>query len=199
MIMKESDLLFLNQILKDKNIPVEEWRKISPYIFLLELKKGDFLEQAGDMPDKVAFIISGICRYFCFDETGEEKTTVFRQAGEFISGYTSYLQGVCSKLSIQAMVKTRLLCLPIEEYEEILRESDFWRMYAFKQSMNVIIGKEQREMEILNASAETRYLKFREAYPGLEDQVAHYHIASYLGMSNVTLSRIRKKLRVYTG
>jgi len=195
LIMDEPELLILNRILKEKRIPDEEWKKISPCMFLLKLNKGEFLEQAGDIPDKIAFIIFGICRYFCFNETGNEKTTVFRQAGGFISGYTSHLQGVCSKLSIQAMVETRLLCMSIEDYEEILRKSDFWQMYAFKQGMKVIIEKEQREMEILNASAETRYMKFRETFPGLENQVAHYHIASYLGMSNVTLSRIRKNLK----
>ena len=185
----------LQRSLTGHDITDAEWDKIIPHLSLLKLKKGDFLEQAGDVPNKVAFIVSGICRYFCFDESGNERTTVFRRKGEFISGYTSHLEGLCSKLSIQALEDSCIFYITIEQYEKLLRQSESWRMFAFKQGMKVIIEKERREMDILNTDAETRYRKFTQNFPGLEQRVNHYHIASYLGMSNVTLSRIRRKLK----
>ena len=60
--------------------------------------------------------------------------------------------------------------------------------------MNLYAEKERREKSLLTDNAETRYRIFLKEYPGFIDRFKHYHIASYLGISNVSLSRIRRKL-----
>lgn len=191
---KELLLKSMYKVISEKYIPKDEWEKVKSRISVLRLKKGDYLIRENEVPDKIAFISSGIMRYFCTNSSGEEKTIVLRSEGRFISAYTSHLENKESKLSIQALEDSVILYISISYYEELLRTNSYWRLFAWKQAMDVIIEKERREMEILSYDAETKYLKFREEFPGMEDRINHYHIASYLGISNVTLSRVRKKL-----
>lgn len=194
MITKEELIKDMYNVISRDNIPQEEWNIFAPKVSVLYLKKGDFLIKEGEIPEKIAYISSGICRYFCLNNAGEEKTIVLRRKGTFVSAFTSYLENRKSKLSIQALEKTTILYISIEDYVEMLETSRFWQLFAWKQGMQVIIEKEKREIEILAYDAETKYKKFLEEFPGLEDRINHYHIASYLGISNVTLSRIRKKV-----
>lgn len=194
--MQSRDLLLKNmyKVISDKYIPEIEWNKVISRISILNLKKGDFLIRENEIPDKIAFISSGIIRYFCTNNSGEEKTIVLRGKDRFISAYTSHLENRESKLSIQALEDTTILYISIKLYEELLKASPHWRHFAWKQAMDVIIEKERREMEILAYDAETKYKRFQEEFPGMENRINHYHIASYLGISNVTLSRVRRRL-----
>lgn len=194
--MKSNEKLLkkMYEVISNKYIPEVEWNKVKSKITTITLKKGDFLIREGEYPRKIAFISSGLLRYFCTNSLGEEKTVVIRGEGRFISSYTSHLEKIPSKLSIQALEKSVLLCISIEYYEELLKNNSHWRHYAWKQAMDVIIEKEKREMEILAYDAVTKYKRFKKEYPGLEDRINHYHIASYLGISNVTFSRVRKKV-----
>jgi len=185
---------YFHEYLSGYGITRKDWEMIVPMVHERDLKKGDFLEREGDIPDKVGFIAAGTCRYFCLSCSCDEKTIVFRGRGSFISAFTSHLENRRSKLSIQALEETILLYITIKDYETLLRYSDFWRYFAWKQGMEVIIEKETREIEILAHDAETKYKRFRKQFPGLENRINHYHIASYLGITNVTLSRIRKKI-----
>lgn len=194
--MKPKDVLLndMYKVITDEYIPETEWKKVLPMISILHLKKGDYLIKENEVPEKIAFISSGIMRYFCTNNYGEEKTIVLRGKGRFISAYTSHLENKESKLSIQALEESTILYIPINYYEELLRTNSYWRLFAWKQAMDVIIEKERREMEILSYDAETKYKRFKEEFPGMENRINHYHIASYLGISNVTLSRVRKKM-----
>lgn len=194
MVLQQSSLDYFHEYLSGYGITPEDWERIAPRIYELDFKKGEFLEREGDIPDKVAFIVSGTCRYFCLSGSCDEKTIVFRGRGTFVSSFTSHLENKRSKLAIQAIEDTNLLYITIKDYEYLLQNSEFWRYFAWKQGMEVIIEKETREIEILAHDAETKYKRFRKQFPGLENRINHYHIASYLGISNVTLSRIRKRL-----
>jgi CRP-like cAMP-binding protein len=69
-----------------------------------------------------------------------------------------------------------------------------WNTIARKYVETLFIEKEKRERRLLSEDAATRYLSFQKDYPGLEDKIPQYQIASYLGITPVALSRIRKKL-----
>lgn len=185
----------IEKISASVEIPEYEWEKIKSKLFIRTLKKGEFLIREGETPLNIAFIKEGILRYYFFDKNCTERTIAFRRPGTFVSSYTSFLENKKSKISIQALVDSTLVCMTIVDYEDMVRSSDFWKYFAWKQGMFTIIEKENREIEILSHDAEKKYLNFTKEFPALEDQIQHYHIASYLGISNVTLSRIRKKVK----
>lgn len=175
----------------DLNIPDHELLKFSRMLSGLYIKKGEYLVREGETPEKLAFIVSGIFRAFYLTELGDEKTIVFRGKGKPLSAYSSFVNAQTAKFSIQALEDSVLLYLSIEDFEELLSENPLWKMYTGQYYMTLFIEKEKRERELLSDDAKTRYIRFLKDYPGLEDRINHYHIASYLGISNVTLSRIR--------
>ncbi|MBB6479866.1 cyclic nucleotide-binding domain-containing protein [Spirochaeta isovalerica] len=191
--MEQEWLDLWHRILKERQIPEREWERFSQLVKFMTMKKGEFLIREGDMPDKVAFIASGMFRAFYTTDEGDEKTIVFRGTGRPLSAYSSHLENKEAKFSIEALEESSLLYLSIQNFEKLLSANPFWKEVTALYYMNLFIEKEKRERELMSDDAETRYNNFLREYPGLIDRINHYHIASYLGITNVTLSRIRRR------
>ncbi len=185
-------------IIKDEfnhlNIPKIEMDKFESRLHLLKLKKNEFLVREGDTPDKIAIVITGLFRAFYLTPNGEEKTIVFRERGRVLSTYSSFVKDEDSKFSIQALEESVVLYITIKDFEILMSQDVCWQVITGNYYMNIYIEKEARERELLSNNAKTNYKKFLNDYPGLIHRINHYYIASYLGISNVSLSRIRKEL-----
>jgi len=174
-------------------IPVTERDKFKSKLLPLKIQKNEYLIREGAVPNKIAFVVSGLFRAFYLTDKAEEKNIVFRSVGRVISAYSSFVKDENSKFSIQALEDSFVLYISISDFEELISENSIWEIITGKYFMNIYIEKEARERELLSNDAKTNYLKFIKDYPGLIDRISHYHIASYLGISNVSLSRIRNK------
>ena len=176
-------------------IPEAEWAKAVLNLKHLHLKKNDYFIQAGAVPDKMACIVSGIFRVFYVTESGEEKILAFRDEGRMLSAFSAILENTPSWYDIQALEDADLLYIGLDQYAEGLQGHPCWQEISMKYVQMLFVEKERRESEFLSDNAETRYKKFKERFPGAEDRIRQYHIAAYLGMTPVALSRIRKKLQ----
>ncbi|MGA9109782.1 MAG: Crp/Fnr family transcriptional regulator [Smithella sp.] len=179
-------------------IPKDEWEKILPKIKHLHLNKDEYFVRAGSIPDKMAFIISGIFRLFYITETGDEKILVFREEGRMIAAFSSFLENKLSWFNIQALEDADLLyfdLVGLADYKNFLNSNQCWQTLSARYTEMLFVEKEKREGEFLSDDAETRYKKFMIKYPNIEKRIHQYHIASYLGISPITLSRLRKKLK----
>lgn len=175
------------------NIPTIERGKFESKLFPLKLKKNEYLVREGDIPDKIAFVISGLFRAFYLTNKAEEKTIVFRGKGRVLSAYSSFVKDENSKFSIQALEDSIVLYISITDFEDLITGDNIWQIIIGNYYMNIYIEKEARERELLSNDAKTNYKKFLKDYPGLINRINHYHVASYLGISNVSLSRIRNE------
>lgn len=173
------------------NIPKNELEKFESKLIQFNLKKNEYLVREGEIPDKIAFVISGLFRAFYLTNKAEEKTIVFRGKGKVLSTYSSFVKNENSKFSIQALEDSTVLYISIKDFEDLILGDNFWQIITGKYFMNIYIEKEARERELLSNDAKTNYEKFLRDYPGFINKINHYHIASYLGISNVSLSRIR--------
>ncbi|MBN2627772.1 MAG: Crp/Fnr family transcriptional regulator [Spirochaetales bacterium] len=174
-----------------RGIPLSQQNRFVERLSGLFLKKGEHMVREGDALRRVALILRGIFRAYYLTESGDEKTIVFRGSGKPLSAYSSFLKGEAAKFSIQALEDSLILFMGIGDFESLLSDEPAWKLYTSQYYMDLFIEKEKRERELLSDDATTRYARFLEDYPGWEDRINHYHIASYLGISNVTLSRIR--------
>ena len=174
-------------------IPEGEWMKAQELLHVLKIRKGDYFIRVGDEPDKLAFIVAGLFRVFFTTKTGDEKILVFRAENRLLSAYSSFLESTTSKFSIQAVEESVLLYLSLEDYAKLLAEHSCWQTISAKYAELLFIEKEQRENEFLSEDAETRYYNFILHYPDFENRLNQYHIASYIGITPVALSRIRNK------
>ncbi|QTH42550.1 Crp/Fnr family transcriptional regulator [Cohnella sp. LGH] len=125
---------------------------------------------------------------------GDEYNKSFCSAHDFIASYGSLLAGVPSRISIQALADSLLLTIRYSDFRSLYDRQLCWERLGRLLIERLYVKKELREREFLALSAEARYLKFLERYGHLETAIPQYHIASYLGITPVALSRIRKKL-----
>ena len=160
----------------------------------LHLAAGDFLIREGEKPAVVPFLLKGIVRGFLFDVNGREITDCFAvQPG--IPVMTSADLQAPSPLSMDAMVDSDFLTIPIPEIQRLLeRYSELQRLYN-----QLLIASFSMHWEIkltlCRDTAMQKYQWFLQKYPGLVDQISNKYIASFLGMTPVTLSKLRRVLR----
>jgi CRP-like cAMP-binding protein len=176
-------------------IPDAEWGKAVVNLKHLHLKKNAYFIQTGSVPDKMACIVSGIFRVFYVTESGEEKILAFREEGRMLSAFSAILTQTPSWYDIQALEDSDLLYIGLDQYADGLQRHPCWQEISAKYVQMLFVEKERRESEFLSDNAETRYQKFINRFPGVAVRIRQYHIASYLGMTPVALSRIRKKLQ----
>jgi CRP-like cAMP-binding protein len=174
------------------NIPDTERRHLAALCRRQTLRNGAFFLREGDAPDRVAYVGRGLFRVFFVTTEGEERTMAFRSAGRLLSGYTSSLERSPAAYSIQAIEDSVLYWLPLSAIPDLLARHPCWTELATRYAQLLFMEKERREREFLSLGAEARYAAFLEHYPGLEKRIPQYLVASFLGISPVTLSRIRK-------
>lgn len=157
------------------------------------LKAGEYFLRAGDQSSEIAFLNSGLLRFFYQTEDGKEFNKSFITENQFAAAYSAFLTGHSARFTIQALEESQLLVANLESVVNLFDRHQCWQKLGRMLAEQVFIKKETREAEFLLDDAETRYLNFRKQHPGLEDRLAQYHIASYLGITPVMLSRIRRR------
>jgi CRP-like cAMP-binding protein len=176
------------------DIPDAEMAKAVDLFRPMRLRRGAFFMQAGDIPQSIGFLVSGVMRLYYMDEHGREYTKSFCVPPDVVSAYSALLLGVPSRLFIDALEDSVLLMAPYDAFVSLAAMHVCWEVAQRKIAERLFIKKEQRESTLLLDDAQTRYLAFLDQYPGLEQRVKQYHIASYLGITPVSLSRIRAQL-----
>jgi CRP-like cAMP-binding protein len=194
--MKANDHAMLyKKLILYSEIPPKEFEKLVKISRICYFKKGEYFQRVGDLPHKFGFVISGILRLYYINDSGDEFNKSLCIENDFVAAYSALLQNRASRLSIQALEETTLLVIGYKDYLKLLNQHMCWQILGRRIAENLFIKKEEKESQFLLDSAETRYLKFLKEYPCLEVRIKQYHIASYLGITPVALSRIRTKLR----
>ena len=173
-----------------------EWQEMEACTETLTLDKTDILINANSSFKKEIFVQKGIVRAFIVDNDGNEKTTAFFSKGEFLSLYSFRTKNGLSLYTYQALNPSSLILLDTEKFSTLLKKTD-----KLKALVKAVKGKEtvrlsNRDTCLLQVRGEDKYNKFRQYHPNIESEIAHHYIASYLGITPVSLSRIRTKLGI---
>lgn len=176
-------------------VPESEWAKTQQLFKPVSLNKGDFFVRAGEIPKTLGFVVTGLLRLFYIDINGTEFNKSFSAENGFIAAYTGLLLQEPSRLFIEALEDSQLLVADYAAYLTLAEGHNCWQIINRKIAENLFIKKEKRESELLLDNATTRYLTFLDEFPSLENRLRQYHIASYLGITPVALSRIRTQLK----
>jgi CRP-like cAMP-binding protein len=185
---------FRHTVEKEVPIPEGEWKYLVPRLAERVFEKGDYLVRAGDVANNFYFIIKGLVRFFYSTEDGKEFNKHFAMENGFAGSFHSLVLHEPCGFFIQALERTETLVLPNPLLYELYERHPCWERLGRRNAENLAILKESREKELLLDSLEIRYRRFLKEYPGLAERIAQYHIASYLGVTNVALSRIRRKI-----
>lgn len=158
------------------------------------IAKGDLFIRAGEVPGKLGFIHRGLFRYYYIDSKGRESTKSFFEEQSFITSYSAMIKGIGSYYAVEALEDSEVMVTGYSEWKELFEGYPEWNIFLIKLLEKGYIKKEAREREFLQCDAEERYRIFLNEYPRLENRVKQHLIASYLGITPVALSRIRKKM-----
>jgi CRP-like cAMP-binding protein len=172
------------------------WDIAKAYFKTKTLKQGEHLFYMDDKVEDFYFLIDGLARYYYLTEKGKEFNKSFAEKkGHLLSSISAVSHGTGSPFSVEVLSSFTTLYIPYKKLLELGEKYKEWNDLLLRIYENLIIKKERREADFLLLSARERYEKFLSDYSMIEDAVPNYHIASYLGITDVALSRIRKEMK----
>ena len=175
-------------------LTVEETAQLKTYFTPKKLRKRQYLLQEGDVCKSLAFTEAGLLRLYSVDDKGIEHMLQFALPGWWVVDIYSFLTGEPSRFNIDALEDSELLLLSQENFEVMMAALPKMERYFRILFQNNIIAKERRLESAIAFGAEERYRHFEQAYPDFVQRIPLNLIASYLGITPETLSRIRRKL-----
>jgi CRP-like cAMP-binding protein len=155
------------------------------------LKKLDFFSKTGKISTKIAFLQQGIVRSFYTNNDGQEYNKNFFVAPSLIGAYTSLITQKPNQLAQQALTDCTIWEVDYLKIKQLYDTCPDLERLGRIQAELYFVEKEVREINLVMLEAKERYKIFQLQYPTLEQQIAQYHIASFLGISAIQLSRIR--------
>lgn len=190
----ESTSLILQNIAKHITLDSNEQDYFLSLLQFKHIKRKDFLLQANEVIKTENFITKGCVRTYTIDSNGTEHIVMFGIEGWWVGDMYSFLTQLPANYFIDALEDTELLQISksnLEKlYERVPKFERFFRIIL----QNAFIAQQQRINQNLSFTAEQRYLYFIQKYPSLEQRIPQKQIASYLGITPVFLSMLRKKL-----
>lgn len=193
MTMKGLFLLKKNIQLK-VNITETEVEQLAPYFKHRFVKKRKDLLRLGETCRHLAFVTNGALRSYSIDEKGIEHVVQIALENYWIADLYSFLNACPSDLAIEAMEDSQVLLLSYYDLDRMYLEVPIMERFFRKLFENAYSVSLRRINENQSETAEVRYQKLMEHHPDLFQRVPLMYIASYLGITPESLSRIRKKL-----
>jgi len=190
--------IFREQLKKYVDFNEAEWILFTQHLTLSNLKKKHYFTTPDKVCDKVGFIIKGAVRYFHMKD-GEDITGYFSFENEFLSSYKSYLTGQPGYTYIQALEDTKLITFTRRDMDEMLNNPMLaYKMERFGRliSEHYLICYEDRVASFVTQTPEERYLQLLSTGREILQRMPQHYIANYLGITPVSLSRIRKRILV---
>lgn len=171
-----------------------DFHRVEAAFLFRHLGAGEFLQRAGDVPRYAAFVANGCLRNYVIDAKGKEHIVQFAPETWWLADSTNLTAQTPSPYFIDALEDSDLLLIDGPSHQSIVEEvASYGR--AFRTGLQRHnSAKDERIVSSLSATAEERYLEFLRVYPSIALRVPQTMLASYLGMTPETVSRIRKKL-----
>ncbi|MBP2831536.1 Crp/Fnr family transcriptional regulator [Aquimarina sp. U1-2] len=168
------------------------WADIKNNLNEKSLQKGECFSKKGQYNREFAFVQKGIGRIYITTNKGSDFTKYFFGKHDFLMA--SIEPKMPSEVNIQALSEIKYIYIPFATFETLLKTHKHLSLILNNLLLDYFGKKQQREINLLTNSALDNYQLFLKDYPDLQERIPHYHIASYLGVSPVQLSRIRKKM-----
>jgi CRP-like cAMP-binding protein len=186
--------LFFSKFNQKVSLNSEEEQFIKKHLTIKKLRKKQYLLQEGDPCKYIAFIEKGLLREYSVDEKGIEHIFQFASEGWTISDLYSFLTGEVASYNIDSVEDSELVMISKSAHEELLSTSVKYETYTRLQLTGAYLSMQKRITAFISLTPEKRYTDFITAYPNIVQRVPQHMIASFLGLTPETLSRIRKKL-----
>ena len=160
---------------------------------LKKYHKNDFFLEPKTIAVYSGFIVNGIFREFYIDANDREFNKAFCFKGDITGSYYDLHMGAPSGVGIQALTDSTVLVIRQTDFTVLSRADPFWLKVNYEIAHRLLMKKFEKEAQLLVLSAAERYHLLQQRHPDLEQLIPAYHIASYLGITAESLSRIRAR------
>lgn len=170
----------------------DEFAFLEPLFLPRMLRAGEFLQRTGGAVTHGAFVATGCLRKYIIDAKGKEHIVQFAPENWWVGEGPGVAPGTLAQYSIDAIEDSTLLLFDAASHQRAIQHIPAYAAGLRDGLQRHAVAKEQRIADALSASAEDRYEEFLRQYPSIALRVPQFMLASYLGVSPETLSRIRK-------
>ena len=178
------------------NLPISQ-EAINQFLKLVEVKKIEkrtIFIQRKKLNHSEYFLLNGICRSFINDKEGVSISISFFQDRSVITPHVIRTADNVSNLSFEALTNCEIGIVNAEAFLNLMIENVEIRTFANSILKNELIQKVDKEINMASLNAKERLIALRKTYPNIENQIPHGMIASYLGITTISLSRSRKEI-----
>lgn len=192
--MKNDEHKVLLALFESSQLTQEEIKKILPFYEKIEVSKNDFLLQEGAVAGEYFIVEKGLLRSYAIDVKGDDVTTGFFTDSDMVIEVASFFLRIPTKENIQAMTDCTLLRIRFEQFQELFHSIEAYREWGRSCLVQNFFGLKQRTLSMITDSAKNRYLHLQKTKPQVLLKAPLKHIATFLGVTATSLSRIRKEL-----
>lgn len=185
----------INYILQFGNLNTQQVALILKKAKESELHKGEYFSEAGKIAQEVGFLLDGIIRFCYNNNKGDEITSYFIGENSFFVDLKSFDNKTPSLGYVQAVTDCKLIVFSQRDWQELSKTIVGWDKIVQKIISKAMLEKIDRINPLVSEDATTRYLTFLKKYPTLANRIPLAYLASYLGITQQSLSRIRKNIR----
>ena len=168
-------------------------KKLKEIIREKKLVKGELVLANNSFKKEHIFVASGCLRSFHTTENGKEHTIQFAIKNWWISDYTTLYTDKKSMISIESLTHSKILIIDNDKVEQFYKEFPQFEVFQRKNFEKRIATLQKRILTLLTLSAAEKYDQFIKEYQAFEKVIPNFQIASFLGITPESLSRIRKE------
>ncbi|SEW05075.1 cAMP-binding domain of CRP or a regulatory subunit of cAMP-dependent protein kinases [Chitinophaga sp. YR573] len=185
----------INYLLQFGHLNQQQVELIKSKAIIKTIKKDEHYQEAGKIPREIIFLTEGIMRIVYYNNKGDEITKYFIDENNFVADVNSYNQGIPSTEYIQAVTDCEYIVFAKRAMEELSMTIIGWDAIIAKITVKALAEKVNRISPMMTEDATERYLMFLNNFPMLVNRIPLSYLASYLGVTQSSLSRVRRNIR----
>lgn len=188
--MNEFEITLRNHIEKIVPLTDEEFAFVLPHFKFETYSKNELMIKEGKYVNDVYFVLSGLLKLVYTDKSTKEHTVSFAMEDWWETDFEAYYTKSKSTLSLECIENTIVYSLSLENFDKLCSELQKMERFFLRKSIAGHIGSQRRILSFITSSARERYEQLLSRNPSLLQRVPKAVLASYLGVSRETLSRL---------
>jgi len=181
----------------------DDWQLLRNELTVVNIDKNANFHSHGDLCNEIMFLTKGVARSYIIDSNGKDYTCNFHfndQASSiknvFVTDYASIIRKEGSKLYFESLTEIEVILIPVSKVKELYESSACWGRIGRIIAEEAYYITQQRTLSLLTMTASEQYEQLINYMPSTISHIPELYIASYLGITPQSLSRIKKSLRI---
>lgn len=184
--------ILINYLLQFDTLNQQQIELIKSLLVIKQYKEGDYFLEAGKVSKEIGFIAEGVFRVCYYNNSGDEVTRYFLNEGNFMVDLNSYNSGISSTEYVQSVTNSTILILDKKAMDNLSKTIVVWDKIISKITVKALSEKVTRVSLMMPQDASERYEFFLDNFPNIANRVPLQYIASYIGVTKSSLSRLRR-------